>query len=280
MISTDGDINMEKVPSRQIGGSGSNTGGITGLTSAALQAHPSQSSMEADAEAPESAFRSAYTAPPYPRPQADRDHEQEVAIDRERGDLTAHNLEQIPNAEQVAPGIRLDRGGNDFDYPGPGGHGQRNTGTASRPDVKGANDKLGNEGEEEEDEELPMHSGARKGSILSIDAPSSVDATGRSSNGRAELDMADEREAHESYDDNEEMFDEKNLNVIHERVGGSGATSENASKGASVGHFGPLGEEIRKSESIWHRLRLLTDGLCASWSASASRPKTAAFPSS
>jgi hypothetical protein len=246
MTSTDGDIDMEKTPSKQIGGSSSSTGGITGLTSTAIQTNPSQSSMDADAEAPESAFRSAYTAPPYPRPQADRDHEQEVALDRERGDLTAHNLEQIPNAEQVAPGIRLDRGGNNFDYSGPGGHGQRSIDTSLRAEVKEGDNKV--DDEEENEEQLPMHNGARKGSILSVNAPSSVDATGRSSNGRAELDMADEREAHESYDENEEMFDEKNLNVIHERVGGSGATSENASKGASVGHFGPLGEAIREYE--------------------------------
>jgi hypothetical protein len=208
-------------------------------------------STSIDGEAPESDFRSAYTAPPYPRPQADRDHEQELALDRERGDLTAHNLEQIPNAEQVAPGIRLDRGGNDFDYPSAGGHGQRVASSSAR-EVKDEEDTdmlVENEGVEADEEDVIPIVQARKTSILSINAPSSVDATGRSSDGRAEMELNADRDGNDTYEDDDVLYDEKNLSVIHERVGGSGATSENASKGASVGHFGPLGEAIRESSS-------------------------------
>lgn len=257
-----GDVNMQRT-SQRAAGSGDGL-----IPAAILNAGVSQSSMDADVEAPESAFRSAYTAPPYPRPQADRDHEQELALDRERGDLTARNLEQIPNAEQVAPGIRLDRGGNDFEYPGTG-HGQRVASSSAREvkNERGTNIIVADEGKDEEqdgeeEEAIIASSGARKTSILSVNAPSSVDATGRSSDGRAEMDLNAERDGNDGYEDDDEVYDEKNLAVIHERVGGSGATSENASKGASVGHFGPLGEAIRESFLFPMRKdRLITCGI-------------------
>lgn len=247
MSSIGADFDVEKTPSKIRVGFMNNH--------SAFPVDFSQSSIDVEGEAPDSTFRSAYTAPPYPRPQADRDHEQEVAPDRERGDLTAHNLELIPNAEHVAPGIRLDRGGNDFVYHTQGrgvkevpkgsnvcqgngdeimrGNGINDEREEQRVDCR---DGQGGGHDDGEREDHLAHDIVDKRSSVSGKTTSSVDATDRSSLGGADV----------QDDLYEEDDDVHHLNVIHERVGGSGATSENASKGTSVGHFGPRGEAIRE----------------------------------
>lgn len=239
------DADLDRTPSKKRGNS-----------SVPIFAAQSHSSMEADAEAPDLAFQSAYTAPPYPRPQADRDHQQESLVqDRERGDLTAYNLELIPNADHVAPGIRLDRGGNDYPYLHRKDHGKlgEEEGDAGDSRVE-EHGEVGDEGEEV-GEEGASRERADKRSSVSGKTPSSIDATGRSSTGAMEMDErrsdGNDSDGHEMFEDvnegDEDEFDEEHLAIVHERVGGSGATSENASKGTSVGHFGPRGEAIRES---------------------------------
>lgn len=225
----------------------------------------SHSSMEADNEAPESNFQSAYYAPPYPRPQADRDHQQESLLqDRARGDLTAHNLELIPDADHVAPGIRLDRGGNDYPF-------QRGARNETRQENTRENEHVVGGGEVALDSGHPNDKRSSLGgkTLSSIGA-----ATGRSSNGGLDAEVEGiEGDAHvdESGDlfedvnedlDDDVVFDEKNVAIVHERVGGSGATSENASKGTSVGHFGPRGEAIRESIVLFYSDESHLQSLC------------------
>lgn len=238
------EVDLEKTPSKRNSGKGDRVG----------PGPPSHSSIEVDDEAPDSTFQSAYTAPPYPRPQADRDHQQEsLTIDRERGDLTAHNLELIPNADHVAPGIRLDRGGNDYLFHNRTGNGRAQTGSTETEESVGEDD-VGDELAEEDVQRLSSRDAMDKRSSLGGKASSSIDATGRSSNGAADIDEENVgSDSHDLFEDVGEgdldAFDEKHVDPAHERVGGSGATSENASKGASVGHFGPRGEAIRECKA-------------------------------
>jgi hypothetical protein len=233
---------LERTPSKKRGSS-------SDLMGVALTASHSHSSLEVEGETPESAFQSAYTAPPYPRPQADRNYQQEsITLDRERGDLTAHNLELIPNADQVAPGIRLDRGGNDYLFHNEG-HNEHLP--AANTEVEEEEARV--QGDAEGGVDLSALDLTDKKSLRSGKATSSIDATGRSSTGINDMEGVDggDDSSHDLYEDvgegeDDDVFDEKNIDLVHERVGGSGATPENASKGTSVGHFGPLGEAIRE----------------------------------
>jgi hypothetical protein len=137
----------------------------------------------------------------------------------------------------VAPGIRLETVGNDY---------------------QGSNRQI------DEDEHVGLRSQGDQ-VHMSIDeaderynirASSSMHLSGRSSSSAAERGDRDhdeyrDAEIHsrgneEHIDTHDEMdgVDHGSPVVVHERVGGSGATAENASKGTSVGHFGPLGEAI------------------------------------
>lgn len=227
--------------------------------------------VDDDAHGPDVAIQSAYTAPPYPRPQAERDDmaglgELSASHDnRKRGDLTAHNLEMIPDADQVAPGIRLGREGNEgYDQAAQDATRYREAQIAPREashvhehdhlmDQHGGDheevgsDVGGDGGADSHDQHRSVRHMPGE-DVESIKAPSSVGAQGSSSTGHgAGLDVDDDDDDDDGL--HEAGGEQQRAGIVHERVGGSGATSENASKGASVGHFGPRGEAIRKYTS-------------------------------
>lgn len=220
----------------------------------------------------EHAHPSAYIPASHLRPQA-MPHHSSGGQREKRGDLTADNLERIPDADHVAPGIRLETVGNDY-------HAERNRmGGEARQQAaptREGNEKVGDGDDRtgsmmvlDDDGGGEQDGGSRadnRNSLIGGRAPSSMDMSGRSSTGAIDQ----ESEHFHDADDGDVEFDDddKSPDVIHERVGGSGATSENASKGTSVGHFGPRGEAIRKSSLQCvhrHLCTLLNLALLFSW---------------
>lgn len=166
---------------------------------------------------PDHVYPSAYLAPAHPRAQAEPGHSDSGGRLRERGDLTADNLERIPEADHVAPGIRLENVQQEREL------------ANQRQQREQQPDQLQEHHEENDDEEdRGVHE----------EVASSVVVSGTSSVGAMTQHGSDD------FHDADEDGDDKEM--VHERVGGSGATSENASKGTSVGHFGPRGEAIRE----------------------------------
>lgn len=190
------------------------------------------------------AHPSAYMAPAQVRAQAEPDHYRNRGGDeRGRGDLTADNLAGIPEADQVAPGIRLETMGSEFRVQSnAGGDGHRHdhgTGQSGQefdidatPNRRASTESMG---KDDISERVDKHR-AEMHRSMHVDAPSSIGVSGRSSTGAIDND--------EGIQDDDFQGDGEDV-VVHERVGGSGATAENASKGTSVGHFGPRGEAIR-----------------------------------
>ena len=216
--------------------------------------------------AEEDAYPSAYTAPAHPRPQAEPNHSVR-GRQEERGDLTADNLERIPDADHVAPGIRLQATGNDAEvgddrWEGDAAPARQEPESVDRIKIDGRG-RLDTESESQNrtkpevnivvgsGNDLMMLDSDRNGeSFVSGRAPSSVDYSGRSSTGAIDHEGSEGQSyrhddgVEEDLEDFDDEDDDKD--VVHERVGGSGATAENASKGTSVGHFGPRGEAIRE----------------------------------
>lgn len=223
----------------------------------------------------EDVYPSAYTAPAHIRPQAEPNHSVR-GRQEQRGDLTADNLERIPDADHVAPGIRLQASGNDAEVGDD--HWQGETAPTARQEPESVDRiKIDGRGRLDADSEnqnrtkpevnivvgdggndmMLLDSDRNGDSFISGRAPSSMDYSGRSSTGAidhegsegqnyrhddgVEEDMVDFDD-----DDDEQEDDDDEKDLVHERVGGSGATAENASKGTSVGHFGPRGEAIRE----------------------------------
>jgi hypothetical protein len=214
----------------------------------------------------EDAYPSAYTAPAHPRPQAEPNHSVR-GRQEERGDLTADNLERIPDADHVAPGIRLQASGNDAEvdhdrWEGDAAPARQEPESVDRIKIDGRG-RLDTDSENPNrtkpevnivvggSSDMMMLDNDRNGESFPLGrAPSSVDYSGRSSTGAIDHEGSEGQNYRHDDGVEEDMVDyddeDDDKDVVHERVGGSGATAENASKGTSVGHFGPRGEAIRE----------------------------------
>lgn len=220
--------------------------------------------------AEEDAYPSAYTAPAHIRPQAEPNHSVH-GRQEQRGDLTADNLGRIPDADHVAPGIRLQAAGNDAEvgndrWEGDDAPARQEPESVDRIKIDGKG-RLDADSENHQkrtkpevnivvggDSDMMMLDSDRNGeSFASGRAPSSVDYSGRSSTGAIDHEGSEGQNYRHDDGVEEDMVDfddeDDDKDLVHERVGGSGATAENASKGTSVGHFGPRGEAIREYDA-------------------------------